>query len=520
MSLRAKFVLFLTIFALLFSLSIFTFNYINSQKLLKQELMERGKALVKGLAFSSEMGVLSEDTVFLEPILKGLMKERDVVHAGVYNLKGEKIASMEKEKIEVKIPEYAMKRCISCMKKISLERDYNIQKIYEISHISIKDSMYNFYFPITTTSYLESSVENKAQIIGIARISLSTERLVHERRHTILNAIIATLLVAFLGILLAIFGSTRITSPIKRLTEGARAIGEGNFSHRIKIKSSDELGVLANTFNRMAEELEKSYKRIEEYSKSLERMVEERTRELRDTQAQLIHSAKMATIGQIGAGVAHEINNPLTSILGYTQLLSSKLDKIPLEPEIFKMFNNYLDKIEKESLRCKGIVEKLLSFSRKPSEGLELFHVNKIIEDTLSLLRNQLTVNNIQVITDFYQELPPVKGIPNQIQQVFVNIIVNAKDAMPEGGILKISTSLEKDMVKISFSDTGHGIPQENLQRIFEPFFTTKSNKKSVGLGLAISFNIIREHGGEIKVESEVGKGTTFSIYLPPVKEK
>ncbi len=515
MTLRGKFNLVLILFALFISISIFIFNFLNSTKMLKQELIERGKVLSKGLAFSSELGVLSEDRVFLEPILKGLIEEKDVIFVGVYNLNGKEIASLEKGKVDNSIPENALKRCMTCMNTSLLKKRYDfVHQINEKSHLKIENTIYDFFCPITTTSHLEENI----QIIGIARVSLSPERIFQERISIIFNAVITTLVLMILGILIATIGSLRITSPLKKLKEATKAMEKGEFAHRVSIKSRDEIGSLADSFNKMAEELEKAYSEIKEYSSSLERMVEDRTRELKNAHSQLIQSAKMAVIGQIGAGVAHEINNPLTSILGFTQLLSSKLDKLNLDPETFKIFKNYLEKIEKESERCKIIVEKLLSFSRKPSEGIEIFDINKVIEDTLSLLKSQLTVSNIDVITDFKVDLPLVKGIPNQIQQVFVNMIVNAKDAMPNGGELKISTEIEDDMVKISFSDTGHGISKENLSKIFEPFFTTKHDKKSVGLGLSISYNIIREHGGDIKVESEEGKGTSFYIYLPSSK--
>jgi len=476
--------------------------------------LKGGKALSIGLAFSSELGVLSEDRVFIEPILKGLIGEKDVIFVGVYNPKGKEIASLEKVRVD-NIPERALRRCMTCMSNFPLKRDF-VHRIHEISHLRIENSIYDFYFPITTTSHLEEN----AQIIGIARVSLSPERIFQQRRATIFNSIIITSVFVILGIIISTIGSLRLTSPLRKLEGAVKALGKGEFNQRIDIKSRDEIESLANAFNKMAEELEEAYNKIEEYSKSLERMVEEKTRELKNTQSQLIQSAKMGVIGQIGAGVAHEINNPLTSILGFSQLLSSKLDKLNLDPETYKTIKNYLDKIEKETTRCKTIVEKLLSFSRKPSQGHEIFDLNKVVEDTLSLLKSQLIVNNIEVITDFKADFPIVKGIPNQIQQVFVNIIVNAKDAMPDGGKLKITTEIEDDMVITSFSDTGHGISKENLSKIFEPFFTTKLNKKSVGLGLSISYNIIREHGGDIKVESEPGIGTTFHIYLPLVKEK
>lgn len=247
--------------------------------------------------------------------------------------------------------------------------------------------------------------------------------------------------------------------------------------------------------------------------------------ELRNTQAQLIQSAKMAAVGQLGAGVAHELNNPLVGILGFAQFMLEKFRKTELNIEDFQGFQKYIESIEREAGRCKDIVENLLKFSRRPAEvKLVPMDIAGALEETLSIIDYQLKLNNVNLIMDIKPGLAQVMGISNQLQQVFTNLILNAQQAMPEGGALKISAQNILDektktplKVKIEFQDTGCGIPPENLPHIFEPFFTTKHKEKGTGLGLTISYQIIQDHKGAMEVTSEAGIGTTMGITLPAI---
>lgn len=255
------------------------------------------------------------------------------------------------------------------------------------------------------------------------------------------------------------------------------------------------------------------------WSEVLEQKVQQRTRELKETQAQLIQSAKMATLGQLGAGVAHELNNPIGGILGYAQFILQKLSRPEFSPQDFKACRRYVEYIERESKRCKRIVENLLSFSRKPGQACVPVDIKRLLEEALSVIRHQLELNNIRLVTDYGVNLPMVRGNLNHLQQVFTNIIINAQQAMSQGGELRISlsssTGPQGRAVEIKFEDTGCGIARENLERIFEPFFSTKQDWRSVGIGLAITYQIIQEHKGKIDVESAPGKGTTFIVTLP-----
>ncbi len=223
----------------------------------------------------------------------------------------------------------------------------------------------------------------------------------------------------------------------------------------------------------------------------------------------MARSEKLASIGRLAAGIAHEINNPLTSVLTFSSLLLRKADESQREK---------LDIIVKETTRCGEIVRELLNFARQSEPKKEACNINKIIVSALSLTKNQLKVSDSRINTAVeFQELPPLMADRDQLLEVFINMVINALDAMPQGGDLMTKTRLLEDgkTIEISISDTGQGIPEEDLEKIFEPFFTTKEAGKGTGLGLAVSYGIIEAHKGSIDVKSEVGKGTTFIITLP-----
>jgi two-component system NtrC family sensor kinase len=236
-----------------------------------------------------------------------------------------------------------------------------------------------------------------------------------------------------------------------------------------------------------------------------------RDRELKESVRKTVaESERLATIGQLAAGVAHELNNPLTGILLYCDVVLNEMPKDSPQRE-------NLEKINNEAMRCKSIIRGLLDFARPKMPEIKASSINQILESTLSLVKNQPIFLNISVENNLDANLPLIEIDPDQIQQVFMNIIINAAEAMKDKGDLSIKSQLSRDnkYIEISFSDSGPGIKPEQLKRIFEPFFTTKETSHGVGLGLAVSYRVIKDHKGSIDVISEVNKGTTFIIKLP-----
>ena len=262
-------------------------------------------------------------------------------------------------------------------------------------------------------------------------------------------------------------------------------------------------------------------RKIEEdkITRRLEQMVKERTRQLKETHSKLIHQDKMASLGKLSASVVHEINNPNAGILNLIMLIKRIIDEGPVSPKDMEQFKRYLVLMETETRRISRIVSNLLAFSRQSKMRLTQLNINRLIEKTLVLNSNQLKINNIKVKKQMDPDLPDLTGSEDQLQQVFMNIVSNAAEAMESAGKgeLSITTrhSLENGKVTVFFKDTGVGISDENLSRLFEPFFTTKKKGKGVGLGLSLAYGIIQEHHGSINVQSEKGNGTTFIIEIP-----
>ena|SRR5438876_613704 len=237
--------------------------------------------------------------------------------------------------------------------------------------------------------------------------------------------------------------------------------------------------------------------------------------ELRNTEAQLVQSAKLAAIGELAANVAHEINNPMTSILGYATLLHEETPETSPRKETLKL-------IQTESLRIREIVRALLDFSRQRDFAKELVDIRQAVKDTLALIQRHAVLSNCKIVEQYGDKLPLVELDVPQCKQVFLNLVTNALDAMPHGGTLTVTVTpaTQDEAIRIEFADTGTGIPEANLARIFEPFFTTKPAVKGTGLGLSVSLGIVQAHGGTIEVASEPGKGSRFTVVLPLPKKR
>ena len=268
----------------------------------------------------------------------------------------------------------------------------------------------------------------------------------------------------------------------------------------------------ATLLNYLGHQVE-AYEEILSLNKELNSYIER----LQTTQKQLIQAEKLSAIGQLAAAVAHEINNPLAGVLVYSKLLSKKIGNDSFER---KETLTDLLKIDTAVSHCSKIIRSLLDFARQSEPVLEPVEISKVIDQVMSLVGHQAEIKKVAIIIEEAPALPLVFADFNQLQQVFINLVVNAIQATPEGGSLTIKSLRGEDgWVNIIFQDTGCGIPAENMDKIFTPFFTTKDEVKGVGLGLSVSYGIIERHGGKIEVESEVGKGSTFTVSLPVYKE-
>ena len=298
-----------------------------------------------------------------------------------------------------------------------------------------------------------------------------------------------SLIVGVVATLLVSLAAKILSEPIRHMTETIRAIKRGQTNLQMQVDSRDELGELASAFNRMTSVLQRN----------------------RELEANLAQQGKMASLGVLSSGVAHEINNPLGVILGYAAYMEKKL------PEDDPNYH-YIHEIKRESKRCKKIVQDLLSYARTPQPDLAPTDLNHLLDQIVEFAANHTDLFGVKIVRQFAPELPPVPADGDQIRQVAINLILNAGAAMDGKGVLTVSTACEDDCAVLTFADTGSGIAEEDLARIFEPFFTTK--ERGTGLGLAITRQLIELHHGTIRIASRPGEGTTVTIRLPLHREE
>ncbi|MBI4475462.1 MAG: HAMP domain-containing protein [Acidobacteria bacterium] len=325
------------------------------------------------------------------------------------------------------------------------------------------------------------------------------------RRATIYIIILAVAS-TLISIVVASFFARRVTGRIDQLRRGAAIIEQGQLDHRLNIKSGDEIELVSKQFNSMASKLQESHQ-------NLEAKVEERTRELQKSQETMIQQEKMVGIGQLAAGVAHELNTPLGTIIGYAQMLREDLAQQPQSAANLAD----VEEIVEQTGRCRDLVKNLLNFSRRSTTEKANADMNAIVRKIASLVEHDFDMKRVRLHLDLDPRLPSAKVNENEIGQVILNLANNAVDSMPDGGNLFISTNYneEFDRIRIDVHDTGCGILESDRNRVFEPFFTTKEVGKGTGLGLSICYKIVENHLGSMEFDTVEGQGTTFRVYLP-----
>ena len=326
--------------------------------------------------------------------------------------------------------------------------------------------------------------------------------------------------VMLVALAVGVFVHRLIYRPLRDLEAGAQRIAQGNLEKPIPVRSDDEFGRLAGSFNSMTQALRASQQELQRWNETLERKVEERTQALRVAEAEAVRGEKLASVGLLAAGIAHELNNPLTGILTFTSLMRKNLPDGSAEAED-------LDLVIKETRRCAAIIRRLLDFAREKAPEKKFADLNRLIEGTVHIVEQPAQLQDIGIRLELDAALPQVWVDTNMIEQVVMNMLVNAQHAIGQKGGITIRTRRAPEpkspavgaaavpMAEISIADTGCGIPEKNLKRIFDPFFTSKEVGKGTGLGLSVSHGIVEAHGGLIEVESRVGEGSTFRVYLP-----
>ncbi len=385
---------------------------------------------------------------------------------------------------------------------------------------------------------------------GAIELGVNTDTIINDKKKIRTTSLIVSGIVFIIGILVGFWLARNISKPVLALRDAADKVGDGDLTQRVENNSGDEIGDLGRAFNKMVADLGKARSELNKANEELANTNEAlhaTVADLKEAQEQLVQSEKMASLGQLTAGIAHEINNPINFVTAniqplkddmadilkfldsYEEIISKKglknefieIEKIKADADIEftkKEIHDLLKGIEDGAMRTSEIVKGLKNFSRLDQSIFKKANINDCIESTLTLLHNSYK-NRIEVIKDL-DNVPEIECFPGQINQVLMNILSNAIQAISEEGSISIKTRLENKKVKIFIKDSGAGMTDEIRKKIFDPFFTTKEVGKGTGLGLSISFGIIQKHNGEIEVFSKPGTGTEFIISLPITQEQ
>ncbi|MDP3938082.1 MAG: ATP-binding protein [Deltaproteobacteria bacterium] len=358
-------------------------------------------------------------------------------------------------------------------------------------------------------------------VLGVLDIVYSLDEIERSMRMNAITIVIFSLcFVVVAAFVVSFFVHRMVQVPLNDLENGAKRLASGDLDQTIPVRSADEFGELAASFNAMTAALKNSQEELREWGRTLEEKVAKRTQELRLAQAEAVRGEKLASVGLLAAGIAHELNNPLTGILTFSHLLRQKMPDGSPDAED-------LDLVIRETKRCAAIIRRLLDFAREKTPEKKFADLNQIIEDTARIIERPAHLRDIEITMDLAADLPPVWVDADLIKQVVMNMLVNAQHAIEEKGSITVRSrrcpeprrpepgAAPVPMVEVSFIDTGCGIPEKNLHRIFDPFFTSKEVGKGTGLGLSVSHGIVTAHGGAIEVESKVGEGSIFRVTLP-----
>lgn len=466
------------------------------------------------LISTTHHGMLNNDKQSVYKMIAEVGRQPEIDHVRLLNKDGEIKYSTHAEEIGKKIDKDA-EACSVChhhnsphVDEPSMNRSRRFVNEQGRSTLGLAKGIYNE--PVCSDAACHFHPPDD-KLVGILDVTIPLG--IRDQQLAIFRSdfiILASGMLVFLFFFLVLVTHKYIKEPIRQLIKHTQKVSQGDFSEDEALSlSSREMQELGTAFEVMTHSLHRTQLQLQETNATLEERVIKRTEEVRVIQAQLHHSERLASIGEMAAGIAHEINNPLTSVMIFTSLLIKN-------PALTPAVKSDLETILGETGRCATIVSRLLEFSRATIPYKGLYRAEEIFEDTLHLLECQAIFHNINVVRRYTPELPEVPCDRDQIKQVFMNILMNAAQAMRVGGDLTIDMAVDPtvDYLCVAITDCGGGIAEENLSRIFDPFFTT-NGAKGTGLGLSVSYGIISNHGGRIEVQNRPGEGATFVIWLP-----
>lgn len=496
----------------------------NSREQLLRQTVSHAAQLSEALIKSTRFAMLENKPSFVDRIIEDVGAHREISKVRILSKNGTIIHSSHTAEIGTQVDQEA-ESCLGCHLDEKSRQESPMTGRPRI----FRDSDGNRMLGATAVIRNEPSCANGSchsqaevqSVLGVLDIVYPLAKIDLEIRNSTLTIITLALgFVTAVALLVTFLVNRVVYLPLRDLEAGAGRLADGDLEHSIPVRSQDEFGQLAASFNSMTGALRKSNKELREWGRTLEEKVDEATRELQLAQAETARGEKLASVGLLAAGIAHELNNPLTGVLTFSHLVRQQMPDDSPEAED-------LDLVIKETKRCAAIIRRLLDFAREKTPEKKFCDINELITETARLIEQSAQVEDIDIIMDLDEDLPAIWIDEDLIRQVFMNILVNAEHAIEGEGRISIQTrhcpgyrppevgAGIVPMVRISVTDTGCGIAETDLQRIFDPFFTTKGVGKGTGLGLSVSHGTVKAHGGEIEVESKLGKGTRFNIYLP-----
>jgi two-component system NtrC family sensor kinase len=496
----------------------------NNREELLQQVTKNSAQLSRVVISSTRFAMLQNKPSHVNQIIQDVGDQEDIEKVRILSKEGTIIHSSIKGEIGTKVDQEA-EACLACHldEKSLLESPmFGRTRFFtnENGKRLLGSTAVIHNAPTCAGAGCHENVEDQP-VLGVLDIVYPLDEIeatLRSNTYTIFGLAFGFIVLA--GLLVSYLVNRMVYLPLRDLDDGAERLAAGDLENIIPVRSKDEFGHLAASFNSMTRALRKSRVDLEDWGRTLEQKVEEATEELHKAQAETARSEKLASVGLLAAGIAHELNNPLTGVLTFSYLVRKNLPDDSRDAED-------LDLVIRETKRCAGIIRRLLDFSREKKPEKSFSNLNELIAEIMQLTEQSAQVNDIQIITDIDEQLPEIWMDENLIKQVIMNMLVNAQHAIKGEGSITIKTRLCTagdraesvtelgNMAEITITDTGCGIPSEDLQRVFDPFFTTKGVGKGTGLGLSVSHGTIKAHGGAIEVESIVGKGTEFRIYLP-----
>jgi two-component system NtrC family sensor kinase len=492
-----------------------------------QERYTREAARINGLAMSETLygalhtAMLSNDREGLLASVRAITERDPAVRVRIFNKEGQIGFSSEPREVGTRL-DPGSEACFKCH-----------QAGEPISRLPPGDRTRSFTLAGVPALGVIRPIENEPacanaschahpaskQLLGVLDVTLLLTRLEAARRQTTLLMIGATggVLLLVVGVVLVVVRRS-VHRPIRSLTRTLASLGTGDYSARYENGEISEFAYLGNAVNKMAQELQRANAELVEWAQTLERRVDEKTAELRQAQDQMLKVERMASLGKLAAVVAHEINNPLASVVTYSKVLLRRFSGRPDQTPETRESLGILEAIATESARCGEIVSALLLFARRTGSRMEPTNVNQLVDRSLFLIKHKMDLAQVESDLDLSPDLPLIMCDPAQIEQALLALCINAVEAMPNGGTLKVRTVPTRESgVEIVVEDTGVGIPDEVRTHIFEPFFTTKGEGegKGLGLGLAVVYGIVQRHNGTVEVASEPGRGARFTLTLP-----